>query len=64
MGVRVSTTGYELALEISNFLFEKTGKHYETHTSGFVTNVTHEHAEIIREHFKNSGIRLNGEYVE
>ena len=63
MGVRVTTTGYKLALEISNFLYEKTGKRYGTHSSGFVANVSHEHADIIREHFKGRGVYLDGEYA-
>ena len=60
MGLKITTMTSEKAMEIAQFVYEKTGKYYETHSAGFCQNVTHAHAELIAENFKGQGVRIDG----
>lgn len=61
--MRVTTRTYEKAIEIADFIYKKTGKYYETHSTGFCQQVFPEHAEIIEENFKGQGVAINHQYI-
>ena len=60
----ISTKDADLAMDVSLYIYERTGKKYEPHSTGLISQyVTDEHASLIREKFSGRGVWIDGKAI-